>query len=198
DPRVARMLVAARDEGCLAQMLVIAAALSIQDPRERPLEKAATADERHAKFDDERSDFVSLLKRWTAFPEAPPRNQCRDDFRSCARMREWRDVLAQLRDTVGDLEWKVSSANLDKPEGYRALHRALLAGLLGNVGMKDEEDGNYTGARGIKFWSHPGSGTKKPGKWIMAAALVETARLFARTVATIDPRWLEGIGGDLP
>jgi ATP-dependent helicase HrpA len=197
DPRVARMLVAARQEGCLEQMLVIAAALSIQDPRERPLEKAAAADERHAKFDDERSDFVSFLKLWKAFPDGPSRRQCRENFLSYARMREWRDVLAQLRDTVGDLEWKVSSANLEKPEGYRALHRALLSGLLGNVGMKDEEDGNYTGARGIKFWVHPGSGTKKPGKWIMAAELVETTRLFARTVATIDPKWLEEIGGHL-
>ena len=197
DPRVARMLVAAREEGCLEQVLVIAAALSIQDPRERPLEKAATADERHAKFDDERSDFVSFLKLWKAFPEGASRKQCRENFLSYARMREWRDVLAQLRDTVGDLEWKVSSANLEKPEGYRALHRALLSGLLGNVGMKDEEDGNYTGARGIKFWPHPGSGTKKPGKWIMAAELVETTRLFARTVSTIDPKWLEEIGGHL-
>src|SRR4029079_18918701 len=114
-----------------------------------------------------------------------------------ARMREWRDVHAQLRDPVGDLEWRISSANLEKAEGYRALHRALLAGLLGNVGMKDEEDGNYTGARGIKFWVHPGSGTKKPGKWIMAAELVETTRLYARAVATIDPKWLEEIGAHL-
>src|SRR5690349_1312202 len=178
-------------------MLVIAAALSIQDPRERPLEKAALADERHAKFDDERSDFASLLKLWKAFPEGPSRKQCRENFLSYARMREWRDVHAQLRDSVGDLEWRISSANLEKAEGHRALHRALLAGLLGNVGMKDEEDGNYTGARGIKFWVHPGSGTKKPGKWIMASELVETTRLYARAVATIDPKWLEEIGAHL-
>ena len=197
DPRVARMLVAAREEGCLEQMLVIAAALSIQDPRERPLEKAATADERHAKFDDERSDFVSFLKLWKSFPDGASRKQCRESFLSYARMREWRDVHAQLRDAVGDLEWKSSSANPEKAEGYRAIHRALLAGLLGNVGMKDEADNNYTGARGIKVWVHPGSGTKKPGRWIVAAELVETTRLFARCVATIDPKWLEELGAHL-
>jgi ATP-dependent helicase HrpA len=197
DPRVARMLVAARAEGCLEQMLVIAAALSIQDPRERPLERAAAADERHAKFDDERSDFVSFLKLSKAFPDGASRRQCRENFLSYARMREWRDVQAQLRDAVGDLEWKSSSANVEKAEGHRALHRALLAGLLGNAGMKDEEEGNYTGARGIKFWVHPGSGTKKPGKWIVAAELVETTRLYARCVATIDPKWLEEIGAHL-
>ena len=197
DPRVARMLVAAREEGCLEQMLLIAAALSIRDPRERPLEKAATADERHARFDDERSDFVSFLKLWKAFPDGASRKQCREGFLSYARMREWRDVHAQLRDAVGDLQWQASSANAEKAEGYGAIHRALLAGLLGNVGMKDEADNSYTGARGIKFRVHPGSGTKKPGKWVIAGELVETTRLFARCVGTIDPRWLEEIGAHL-
>ena len=197
DPRVARMLVGARDESCLEQMLVIAAALSIQDPRERPLEKAAAADERHARFADERSDFVSFLKLARAFPDGPSRRQCRENFLSYARMREWRDVHAQLRDAVGDLEWKSSSANPEKAEGYRAIHRALLAGLLGNAGMKDEQAGNYTGARGIKLWVHPGSGTKKPGRWLMASELVETTRLFARGVATIEPKWLEEVGAHL-
>jgi len=197
DPRVGRMLIGAREEGCLEQMLVIAAALSLQDPRERPLEKAAAADERHAKFDDQRSDFLSFLKLWKAFGDGPSRKQCREHFLSYARMREWRDIHAQLRQSVEELEWKMSSANVEKPEGYRAVHRALLRGLLGNVGMKDEADGNYTGARGIKVWVHPGSGTKKPGKWIVAAELVETTRLFARTVATVDPKWLEELGAHL-
>jgi ATP-dependent helicase HrpA len=209
DPRVGRMLVAAREEGCLEQMLVIAAALSLQDPRERPQEKAAAADERHAKFADERSDFLAFLKLWKAFGQgagpSPSRRQCRENFLSYARMREWRDIHAQLRQSVEELEWKLSSANLEKPEGYRAVHRALLCGLLGNVGMKEgggppqtpQASAAYTGARGIKFWVHPGSGTKKPGKWIIAAELVETTRLFARGVATVDPRWIEELGAHL-
>ena len=194
DPRIGRMLVAARDEGCLAEMLVIAAALSVQDPRERPLEKAAAADERHARFADERSDFLAFLKLWKAFPEGPSRRECRENFLSYPRMREWRDVHRQLAEAVREMGWKESHANLERPEGYRAIHRALLAGLLGNVGMKDEAEGHYTGARGIRFWVHPGSGTKKTGRWIVAAELVETTRLYARTVATVDPKWLEEIG----
>ncbi|HEY8069361.1 MAG TPA: ATP-dependent RNA helicase HrpA, partial [Burkholderiales bacterium] len=201
DPRVGRMLVAARAEGCLEQMLVIAAALSVQDPRDRPLEKAAAADERHAKFADERSDFLGYLKLWKASGQGGAasfsRKQCRENFLSYARMREWRDIHAQLQQSVEELEWRMSGANLEKPEGVRAVHRALLCGLLGNIGMKDEQDNGYTGARGIKFRVHPGSGTKKPGKWIMAAELVETTRLFARNVAGIDPRWIEELAGHL-
>ena len=197
DPRVGRMLIAARAEGCLEQLLVIAAALSVQDPRERPLAKQGAADERHARFADERSDFLALLKLWKLQGEQGLRRLCRDNFLSYPRMREWRDVHLQLQNAVGELDWKMSSAKADKPDGYRAIHRALLAGLLGNVGMKDEADNNYTGARGIKFWVHPGSGTKKPGKWVVAAELVETTRLYARTVATIEPQWLEELGAHL-
>ncbi len=197
DPRVGRMLIAARAEGCLEQLLVIAAALSVQDPRERPLAKQGAADERHARFADERSDFLALLKLWQLQTEQGLRRICRDSFLSYPRMREWRDVHLQLQSVVGELEWKMSSAKADKPDGYRAIHRALLAGLLGNAGMKDEADSNYTGARDIKFWVHPGSGTKKPGKWIVAAELVETTRLFARGVATIEPQWLEELGAHL-
>jgi ATP-dependent helicase HrpA len=193
DPRVARMLVAARGEHCLAQVRIIAAALSVQDPRERPLERAAAADERHARFADEHSDFLALLRLWKLQEEPGLRRLCRENFLSYPRMREWRDVHAQLEET---LEWAESSVRPEKPEGYRAIHRALLAGLLGNVGTRDEE-GAYTGARGIKFWVHPGSWTKKPGKWIVAAELVETTRLFARTVASIEPRWLEELGAHL-
>ena len=199
DPRVGRMLVAARGEGCLEQMLVVAAALSVRDPRDRPLEAAAAADERHAKFADERSDFLGYLKLWKAFGQgaSPSRKQCRENFVSYVRLREWRDIHSQLRQSVEELDWKLSSANLEKPEGVRAIHRALLCGLLGNIGLKDDQDNNYTGARGIKFWVHPGSGTKKPGKWIMAAELVETTRLFARNVASVDPRWMEELGAHL-
>ncbi|HEX5612626.1 MAG TPA: ATP-dependent RNA helicase HrpA [Burkholderiales bacterium] len=197
DPRVSRMLVAAREERCLEQMLVIAAALSIQDPRERPMDMAAAADARHAAFDDERSDFVAYWKLWKAFPQGPSRRQCRENFLSYPRMREWRDVHSQLREATNELGWPQSGADPGKPEGYRSVHRALAAGLLGNVGMKDEPDASYTGARGIKYWVHPGSGVRKPGKWIVAAALVETTRLFGRTVASIDPAWLEDLGGHL-
>ncbi|MGH8673547.1 MAG: ATP-dependent RNA helicase HrpA, partial [Burkholderiales bacterium] len=194
DPRIGRMLVAARDAGCLEEVLVIAAALSVQDPRERPLEKAAAADERHAKFADERSDFLGFLKLWKAIGQGWSRKQCRENFLSYPRLREWRDVHAQLRQSIEELGWKDSSVDPGKPEGSRAIHRALAAGLLGNVGMKDDADGNYTGARGIKFWVHPGSGTRKPGKWIFAAELVDTTKLYGRTVAAIDPKWLEEIG----
>jgi ATP-dependent helicase HrpA len=193
DPRVARMLVAAREEGCLAQVRVIAAALSVQDPRERPLDKAAAADERHARFADEQSDFLAFLKLWRLQDEPGLRRLCRENFLSYPRMREWRDVHEQLRQA---LEWPESSVRPEQAGGYRAIHRALLAGLLGNVGMRDEENA-YTGARGIKYWVHPGSWTKKPGKWIVAAELVETTRLFARTVASVEPRWLEEIGAHL-
>ena len=194
DPRISRMLVAARDERCLDEMLVIAAALSVQDPRDRPLEKAAVADERHAKFADERSDFLGFLKLWNAAEQGLSRKQCRDNFLSYPRLREWRDVHAQLRHAIEELGWKRSNVDESKPEGARAIHRALAAGLLGNVGMKDEADGNYTGARGNKFWVHPGSDARKPGKWILAAELVDTTRLYGRTVASIDPKWLEDIG----
>ena len=193
DPRVARMLVAARAEGCLAQVRIIAAALSVQDPRQRPLERAGAADERHARFADEQSDFLSLLKLWKLQDEPGLRRLCRDNFLSYPRMREWRDVQEQLKQALDSSE---SSVRTDQADGYRAIHRALLAGLLGNVGMRDEENA-YTGARGIKFWVHPGSWTKKPGKWIVAAELVETTRLFARTVGGIEPRWLEEIGSHL-
>jgi ATP-dependent helicase HrpA len=196
DPRVARMLVAARSEDCLEQVLVIAAALSVQDPRERPLERAAAADEKHARFADERSDFLSFLKLWQVFDGKMERT-CRENFLSIPRMREWRDVHSQLHTTLSELKWNFSRTNVERPEGYRAVHRALLAGLLGNVGMRDEAEGAYTGARGIKFWVHPGSWTKKPGRWIVAAELVETTRLYARCIAAIEPKWLEELGAHL-
>ena len=197
DPRVARMLVAAREEGCLAQVRIIAAALSVQDPRQRPLERAEAADERHARFADEQSDFLAFLKLWKLQDDSGLRRICRENFLSYPRMREWRDVHEQLKQALDWQESSVRAAHGEiRPEGYRAIHRALLAGLLGNVGMRDEE-GAYTGARGIKFWVHPGSWTQKPGKWIVAAELVETTRLFARTVAGIEPRWLEELGAHL-
>ena len=196
DPRVGRMLVAAREEGCVAQVRLIAAALSVQDPRERPLDKAAAADERHARFAHERSDFLGLLKLAALFENKMER-ACRENFLSVPRMREWRDVAGQLARTLRELGWRETSVDPESPQGYRAIHRALTAGLLGNIGIRDEPEASYTGARGIKFWIHPGSAVKKPGRWIAAAELVETTRLFARTVGAVEPRWLEDIGGHL-
>src|SRR5258706_3557512 len=190
DPRIGRMLIAAREERCLAQVRVIAAALSVQDPRERPLDKASLADERHAKFADERSDFLAFLKMAELF-EHKMEKAARENFLSIPRMREWRDVAQQLARTLHELGWEETTVHADRPDGYRAIHRALLAGLLGNIGKRDEAEGSYTGARGIKFWGHPGSWGKKPGRWIAAAELVETTRLFGRTIAAIEPRWLE-------
>ena len=201
DPRIGRMVLAARPENALREVLVIAAALSIQDPRQRPSERAAAADEAHKRFDDEKSDFLSWIKLWKFFEEALAHGKsgrklheaCREHFLSFNRMREWRDIHGQLKELIAELEWRVS----ETPATYAQIHRALLAGLLGNVGMKTEE-GNYLGARGIRFWIHPGSGVgRKAGRWIMAAELTETTRLYARRVATIEPEWLESIGAHL-
>ena len=211
DPRIGRMVLAARDEGCLAEVLVIAAALAVPDPRERPLERAQAADEAHKKFADEKSDFLGFLKLWRFFedglhhesrggvggPSAPTRrklhNACRDHFLSFHRMREWRDIHSQLKELVAEVGWKAGEFAPDDGQHAR-VHRALLAGLLGNVGTRTEE-GNYLGARGIRFWVHPGSAlVKKSPRWIVAAELTETTRLFARTVAGIEPEWLERVG----
>ena len=201
DPRIGRMILAAKGEGCLAEVLVIAAALSVQDPRDRPLERAQAADEAQKKFDDEKSDFLAFLKLWKFFEEALAhkksgrklREACHANFLSFNRMREWRDIHALLKELVAEMGWKVGEFT----SGFQQIHRALLAGLLGNIGLKTEE-GHYLGARGIKFWIHPGSGVgKKAGRWIMGAELTETTRLYARSVATIDAAWLEQIGSHL-
>jgi ATP-dependent helicase HrpA len=201
DPRIARMVLAARSENALREVLVIASALSVQDPRDRPAERASAADEAQKKFDDDKSDFLSWLKLWKFFEEGLQSGKsgrklhqaCRELFLSYNRMREWRDIHAQLKELVAELGWKIS----ETPATYAQIHRALLAGLLGNVGMKTEE-GNYLGARGIRFWVHPGSGVgKKAGRWIMAAEVTETTRLYARCVASIDAEWLESVGAHL-
>jgi len=201
DPRIARMVLAARTENSLREVLVIASALSVQDPRERPAERAGAADEAQKRFDDEKSDFLAWLKLWKFFEEGLYGGQssrklhqaCREHFLSYNRMREWRDIHGQLKELVAELGWKVS----ETPATYPQIHRALLAGLLGNVGTRTEE-GNFLGARGIRFWVHPGSGVgKKAGRWIMAAEVTETTRLYARCVATIDVEWLETVGAHL-
>ena len=202
DPCIGRMILAAKAEGSLAEVLIIAAVLSLQDPRERPLERAGAADAAQLKFDDEKSDFLSWLKLWKFYHEALAHKKsnrklmdlCRENFLSYNRMREWLDIHSQLHTFVAELGWKVSA----KEASYAQIHRALLAGLLGNVGCKSEESEYYLGARGIKFLIHPGSGVgKKAGRWIMAAEITETTRLYARCIARIEPEWLEDIGAHL-
>ncbi len=194
DPRLGRMVLAARREGCLAETLVIAAALAIQDPRERPLERQQAADEKHRRFRDERSDFQALLNLWTYYHEQARklsrnqlRNRCREEFLSYVRMREWHDLHQQLYAVVTEMGLRPN----DQAADYKGLHRALLAGLLGQVGLK-QEDQSYLGARNRRFYVFPGSGLFKKGpKWLMAAELVETTRLYARTNARIEPEWIE-------
>ena len=201
DPRIGRMVLAAKSENALREVLVIAAALSVQDPRQRPSERAAAADEAQKRFNDEKSDFLSWLKLWKFFEEALVQMKsgrklheaCREHFLSFNRMREWRDIHGQLKELAVELGWRISGT----PATYQQVHQALLAGLLGNVGTKTEE-GNYLGARSIRFWIHPGSGVRrKAGRWVMAAELTETTRLYARCVATVEPEWLELIGAHL-
>ena len=199
DPRVARMLVAAKQEGCLSEVLVIAAALSVQDPRERPMDKQEAVTQAHAEFVDDRSDFLAYLSIWKWFEEALVHKtsnrklvqDCHDRFLSYLRLREWRELYSQLHSVISEMDWRVN----EKEAGYEQIHRALLAGLLGNIGFKSDEAGIYLGARQIKFVLSPGSSLKKKGpKWVMAAELTETTRLYARGVAAIEPEWIERLG----
>ncbi|MFZ1364668.1 MAG: ATP-dependent RNA helicase HrpA [Brachymonas denitrificans] len=283
DPRIGRILLEANARGALDEALVIASALSVQDVRDRPLEQQAQADQAQAKFDDEKSEFVSTLKLWQWLHEARggtpslpsaraqqaaqsrkgasqavlpvaqrlvaapqeasanqpepagegPRGQAgtgkgpqaqaarlqpanavsasgtapthklsnrqyesllRQNFINVRRVREWRDIHSQLLTVAGEQGWKHNVA----PASYAQLHQSMLAGLLGNVGVKSEDEDWYLGARGIKFWRHPGAHLrKKPGRWIACAELVETTRLFGRGIANIEPQWLEEVGGHL-
>ena len=196
DPRIARMVLAAKSENCLHEVLIIASALSIQDPRERPFDRAEAADRAQEKFQDERSDFMAYLKLWDFFEEALKHKKSNrkltellhEHFLSHRRMREWRDIHRQLAALVGDLGMHPN----EQPASYDEIHRALLAGLLGNIGLKSEEGSEYLGARGIKFVIFPGSVLRKgTARWVMGAELVQTARLYARNVARIVPEWIE-------
>ncbi|KJA09112.1 ATP-dependent helicase [Acidovorax temperans] len=249
DPRVGRMILEARERRALDEVLVIASALSVQDVRDRPLEAQQQADQAHAKFDDEKSEFSGYLKLWkwinearggapslpsaraqkamalkkapsqailpvgqraaapapapAATPEAAPTHKLsnrqyeallRQNFISIRRLREWRDIHTQLLTVVTEHGWRINT----QPASYEQIHLSMLAGLLGNVGCKSDEDDWYLGARGIKFYKHPGAHlNKKPGRWIVAAELVETTRLFGRGIAAIEPQWIEQIGGHL-
>ncbi len=291
DPRVGRMILAGRERGALREVLVIAAALSVQDVRDRPLEQQAQADQQHAKFDDDKSEFTGYLKLWqwlhdarggravattraqmrlqhggahkpvnvaalpvaqraqaalaaarqalgastaaAPSPQPSPRARggktntlplplaregwgegpahkisnrqyeqlLRQNFINIRRVREWRDIHTQLHTVVAEHQWQENS----QPASYEALHKALLTGLLGNVGCRIEAEGGgasnaseYLGARGIKFHRHPGAHlAKRPGRWVVCAELVETARLYGRGMANIEPQWLEDVAGHL-
>lgn len=206
DPRVARMILAAREHHCLREVLIIASALSVQDPRDRPQEAQEAADQAHRKFMDEKSEFLGWVRLWKWFEDAVAhkksnrqlQDQCRAHFLSHLRLREWRDVHSQLLTTVTEQGWRLN----DSEPTYEQVHKALLTGLLGNVGCRIEDgDGKgreYLGARGIKFHLWPGSLiARKVGRWVVAAELVETSRLFARTLARIEPEWLEQVGRHL-
>ncbi|MET3107222.1 ATP-dependent helicase HrpA [Oxalobacteraceae bacterium GrIS 2.11] len=202
DPRIGRMILAANEQQSLSEVLIIASALSVQDPRERPIEAQAAADLAHKKFADEKSEFVSYLKIWDWFEEAIAHKKsnrllqqnCREHFLSQLRLREWREVHSQLLTIIKEQGWRLNEA----PATYEQLHTSLLTGLLGNIGFKGEEATQYLGARAIKFNIWPGSTlVKKAGRWIMAAELVDTSRLYARCIAQIQPEWLEKIGAHL-
>ena len=198
DPRIGRMILEAERQGALREVLIIAAALTIQDPRERPLESRQRADELHRRFRHEESDFLSLLNLWEHYEEQRRhlshnklRKYCREHFLSFVRMREWHEVHSQLRTLAGELGLRSNR----QPAEYEAIHRSLLAGLLGNIAMK-LEDGTYQGARNLRLAIFPGSGLARKGpKWIMAGQLVETSRLYAHLVARIDPAWVEPLAG---
>ncbi|WP_292447950.1 ATP-dependent RNA helicase HrpA [Methylibium sp.] len=281
DPRVGRMILAARDRQSLSEVLIIASALSVQDVRDRPLEQQQAADQKHKLFDDERSEFMGYLKLWkwieagrghaassgndgvhpssragegrgvAAHPhpnplprvgegegamsgraraegamrggtraagavsgapatvshgsserEAAPHKlsnrqqeqRLREHFISPRRVREWRDIHSQLHTVVAEHGWRLNAS----PATYEQIHLAMLAGLLGNIGLKSEDEDWYLGARGIKFWRHPGAHlSKKPGRWLITAELVETTRLFGRSLAAIEPQWIPGVAGHL-
>jgi ATP-dependent helicase HrpA len=245
DPRIGRMIIEARERQALHEVLIIAAALSVQDARDRPLEQQQAADEKHKKFDDEKSEFMGYLKLWQWLedsrgvrpkkakapqdaraapqpgrgqarhaaaqgaavhgeaPEEPPVHRLshrkydqllREHFVNPRRVREWRDVHQQLHTVVAEHGWRLNGS----PATYEQIHLSMLAGLLGNVGIKHDEEDWYLGARGIKFWRHPGAHlSKKPGRWLIAAELVETTRLFGRGLAAIEPQWLTTVGAHL-
>lgn len=202
DPRIGRMILAAREQHCLAEMLIIASALSVQDPRDRPMAEREAAEAAHVKFADDKSEFISFLKLWRWYAEQVQHKASqrklvallRQNFLSPIRLREWHDVHTQLSALVGEQGWRVNQTEAT----YEQLHLALLSGLLGNIGFKGEEGGLYRGARDIRFHIHPGSRqAKKGGRWIVAAELVETTRLYARCVARIEPVWIERVGAHL-
>ncbi|WP_460599345.1 ATP-dependent RNA helicase HrpA [Flexivirga lutea] len=201
DPRMARMLVAAAENGSLREVLVIVAALSIQDPRERPADAHAQADQSHARFKHEASDFLSLLNLWYYLKEQRKslsssafRRMCKREYLHYLRIREWQDLHAQLKRVAKQHDLAPS----DNPAGEDAIHQALLAGLLSQIGLRDTDKRDYQGSRGARFSIQPGSTLfRRQPDYVMSAELVETTRLWARTNARIDPAWAERLGAHL-
>ncbi|HEY5365554.1 MAG TPA: ATP-dependent RNA helicase HrpA, partial [Casimicrobiaceae bacterium] len=207
DPRIGRILFAARDSGCVAEALVIASALAVPDPRERPHDKRQAADQAHLRFRDERSDFLSVIALWEFFGDLgneglPHRRRvdaCRAQYVSYLRLIEWREVHAQLAAQLKEAGWtwdETLPASIDARRNAD-IHRALLAGLLSNIGFRGEEGDGYAGARGIRFVLHPSSAlAKSRPRWVLAAELTETTRLYARCAAKVDPEWIEAVAGE--
>ncbi|MBK8255258.1 MAG: ATP-dependent RNA helicase HrpA [Polyangiaceae bacterium] len=200
DPRIGRMLLSGAECGALREVLILAAALGIQDPRDRPLAAQKQADEAHKRFADEGSDFAGLLKLWAFWQNQKKltKNQakkaCRDAFVSFNRMREWEDVHGDLNRSAREMGFIQN----ETPASGEAIHRALLPGLLSRIGTWMSEPKVYLGARQMRFWPHPSSGLfKKPPQWVMAAELVETTKLYARNVARVEPAWIEDAAGPL-
>jgi ATP-dependent helicase HrpA len=204
DPRLARMVIEADRQECVAEVMVIAAALSIQDPRERPADKQQQADDRHGRFADKESDFFSYLNLWRYLREQQRelsgnqfRRLCRSEFLNYLRVREWQDIYAQLRQVARTLNLTVAEDREELAAG-QAVHTALLAGLLSHIGLKDTDKREYLGARGAKFAIFPGSALfKKQPRWVMSAELVETSRLWGRVNARIEPEWAEKLAPHL-
>ncbi|WP_341489376.1 ATP-dependent RNA helicase HrpA [Photobacterium damselae subsp. damselae] len=201
DPRLARMVLEAPKNNALREVMIIASALSIQDPRERPMEKQQASDEKHRRFYDKESDFMTFVNLWDYIQEQQKalsgnqfRKQCKKDYLNYLRIREWQDIHFQVRQVVRELELRIN----DTEAGYDAVHMSLLSGLLSHIGMKDQEKNEYQGARNARFNIFPGSGIfKKQPKWVMVAELVETSRLWGRIAAKIQPEWVEPLAQHL-
>ncbi|EKF9828744.1 ATP-dependent RNA helicase HrpA [Vibrio cholerae] len=201
DPRLACMVLEASKLGCLKEVMIIASALSIQDPRERPSDKQQSADDKHRRFNHEDSDFLTLVNLWhyisqqqKALTSNQFRRQCKLDYLNYLRVREWQDVYTQLHQSTREMGFKLN----DEPGSYHAVHSAILVGLLSHIGMKDQEKNEYHGARNARFNIFPASGLfKKQPKWVMSAELVETSKLWARVVAKIEPDWIEPLAKHL-
>ena len=201
DPQLGRMILAAETEGCVREILVLAAALSIPDPRERPADREEPARQKHSRFADDDSDFMSYLNLWHYLREQRKelsgnafRRMCRNDFLHYLRIREWQDLVGQLRSIARDL----GVVESDEPAKPGQVHAALLAGLLSHVGMRREDARDYLGARNSRFVLAPGSVlSKRPPRWVVVAELVETSRLYGRTAARIQPEVVERVAGDL-
>ncbi|EET77021.1 ATP-dependent RNA helicase HrpA [Corynebacterium tuberculostearicum] len=202
DPRMARMLIEANTNGCLDDVMVIVAAMTIQDVRERPLDFQAQADQAHARFKDKTSDFLSMLKLWDYIKQTRNeqsgnkfRKRMKQEFLHYMRIREWFDLVRQLKDVAKQLGWTYQEGTERRSDD---IHMSLLSGLLSNIGARDGNSKEFQGARNTRFLVFPGSAlAKKPPEFLMAAELVETSRLWARDVAAIDPAWVENLGADL-